>query len=135
MAIAQRRLELVNRNRIRRKVAQDLTAFRPLIDTPAPLGSTGAPGNLSAFTWPANGELAVRLNAPTETGDITVLINDRVVTAPAGDAGRTLRLGYVERARSITVQRGATAPAGAVEVLVLDEWRQPFVVATGTFTG
>lgn len=121
-------------NRQRRRAAQDLSAYKALVASPADLGSAAAEAALDGFTLLANAEVAVSIDAATDPGDITVAVDDRSLGIAGGGAGQLFRLGWLERGKELTINRGVSGPAGTVELHVLDEWGRKRTVASGTFT-
>ena len=97
------------------------------------LGTVGAGGDLpESYTLAAAGDFAISFDAPVAAGEVTVATEvGRTLGTPALAADQIHRLGYFERARTLTV---TSAIAGTATLYVLDNWRRPIVVATGVFT-
>lgn len=121
------------RFRRRRRSAQDVRLFASLIASPFDLGTAAAGNPLpNALTLPANGFLGISEDAAPSAGDLSVDIGARSVGIAGGLADQIFRLGYAERAESVSVDLGGSAPSGTVALYVFDEWFRPFVIATGT---
>jgi hypothetical protein len=118
----------------RRKAAQEHKSFAALRAAPAALGSAAAGGSLQAFKLPANARLALSVNAPTVTGQVTAAINGHTLGIMGGKAGAVQPLGLWERGQELVIKRAAGGPAGTVTLYVLDDWSRPSPIATGTFT-
>ena len=120
--------------RRRRRIAQNISAYKSLIASPASLGSVAANGDSSAVTLPADGRLAVSLDTSTSASDIS--INDGVdqTYGSGGAADFVQRLDSTPKGRQVVIHRAAGCPAGACSLYVLDEWQRPQLIATATFT-
>ena len=119
------------RNREQRLV----NAFSSLIASPFDLGSALAGNALpNSFALPMHGRIGVSLDVASVTGDITIDIGSRTLGIAGGAANKVFNIGFFLRANTVTVNRGASAPAGNVSVYVFDEWMRPSVIATGVFT-
>lgn len=133
-ALGQLGRALAFHNRERRRSAQDVTAFDALIASPTALGTAAAGASLDPVTLPANAWLAVRLDAVTSEGDIALDVSGgRTVFIAGAGANVVQDLGWHEKDREVTVRRSG-APAGSVDLILLDEWRRPFVIGEGTFS-
>lgn len=123
------------RHRRRRRVAQDLTAYAALIETPHDLGSAAAGSDLpNPLSLPANARLAFSASEALDDGDITVTIGGRNLVLPALSADEIFRLSYGERAESVVAGSDIDAPACDVTLYVLDEWQREAAIATGSVT-
>lgn len=126
--MATRRTASLAANRRRRRIAQDLVAYKDLIANPEDLGSLTSGSESGELFLPANARLAVSLDDVTAAGDIVVAGRSIV----GGVAGRLFSLGYFERG-PITVTRGGQARGGELTLHVLDEWGHARAIATATF--
>lgn len=97
------------------------------------LGTAAAANPLpEPYTLAASGEFAVSFSAPVTAGQLTVATEvGRTLGTPALAADQIYPLGFFERARTLIPE---SAIAGDVTLYILDNWRRPIAVATGTFT-
>lgn len=101
----------------RRKLSQDLKAYRFLVATP---------GDATAgVQLPANGQMAVSSTSATIEGDIVVDVGGELVTIAGGPAGYVFRLAFGERSEHVRV----TVHPGQATLYVLDEWKRAFEIA------
>ena len=119
--------------RQRQRKARDNAKFEPLVESPADLGSAADGGSLSAFELRANARLGISLDVATDDEDITVSVGSDVYGWTARGAGEVLDLPWSEEGRELVVNRTG-APAGTVNVWLLDQWRRPTLIASGTFS-
>ena len=125
----------IYRSKERRGRAQEVSAFKALVATPASLGSCGVGASLTAFRLPANATLGISLNAITTNAHIsTTCSNGKTLASQGGASGLFQKLGWYERSRTITINRLSGCPAGTLTLYVLDEWNRRKVIATGVFT-
>lgn len=125
---------LRNLRELRRERA-DFTAVRRVFASPASLGSAPSLGSLSALSLPANVELTVSHSAATSPGHITASISGgRTIGTRGGAASVKQSLGWLERGRTVTINRASGCPAGTVTVRAHDGAGRSRVIATGTFS-
>ena len=122
--------------RRRRRIAQNLSAYAVLIETPEDLGNVAANADsATSFVLPADGRLAVSLDDVTVASDISLKDNDSgQVFGGGGVADFVQKLSVLRRGREIVVHRSLACPSGDCSIYILDEWQNPFLIATATFT-
>ncbi len=102
----------------RRKVAQDVKAYRFLAATPGD-ATVG-------ITLPANALIGVSSDTATNQGDIVVSFSADQITIPGGPAGKVFELIYGERGELVKV----VSSTGNATLHVLDQWHRPTAIAT-----
>ena len=125
----------IYRNIKRRECAKEVSNYRLVIATPTSLGSCIAGASLTAYRLPQNAVVGISLNAVTTSSHISASISGGRTLRTSGGASAVLqKLGYLERSRTLTINRLAGCPSGTLSVWILDEWNRKKLIATGTFT-
>lgn len=95
--------------------------FTALISTPASL----------PLSLPEAGVLGVSCSAPVSQGQLIVTSSTgRTMGTPNLAANEIWRIGFFEKGVEMDI---TAAPAGTVRLHYLDDRREPFIIATGTF--
>jgi len=117
--------------RKRQLAAQNFTSYKDDIASPVDLGSVAAGNDLSAYTTPAGSRLAVSFSNPITAGQLTVAIGANTLGIPDLAADEVRRLDWAENTEQVVIN---SAIAGTVTLYVLNQWQEPFQIATGVFT-
>lgn len=120
-------------SRERRRDLNRKRSFSGQVASPFALGSVASGGSSpNALSLLDSIEIGISFSASVTAGQLTVATNTgRTISTPALDANQIHRLGFIEKGVDLTP---SCSVAGDVTIHILDQWRRPFIIATGTFT-
>lgn len=118
----------------RRRAEALKSRFAALIAAPQALAAGIAPTTSAALTLPSEAFLGVSYSVPVTSGQLQLNTSTgRVLGTPDLAANEIHRIGFIERGVTVDVQLTA-AVAGTATIHYLNGRRQPFAIATATFT-
>lgn len=113
----------LSRSLKRRKIAQDVFAYRLLVAEPVSLDEP--------LVLPANARIAMSHSAGVEAGELRLVRGSAdPIPLPALDADQVWRMQYYGKNEQFDVECDV---AGTTTLYVLDEWSRPLPIATKIF--
>lgn len=123
---------------LRLKKAGDISEFKAKIASPQALGAVVRGNPMPAIVMLANAEIALRYNQATTSGQLGARMGTGDTVSPnfmeSAAANKWVSIGIAEEGESVIVVSTVAIAAGTVSVAVLDEWKRPKIIATGSIT-